>query len=234
MDILLDFHVWLSLISLTAIEIILGVDNLVFIAIVTSRLHSSQQKLARRIGLLMAMIMRLLLLTIIVWLAESTKPFMHLGPIPISLRSAVLFFGGLFLFYKAVIELLHMKQQQANNYQKKTTKFMAAIAQIMLFDMLFSLDSVITAVGIVDQYWIMVVAIIIAVLMMMLAAEPVTRFIMKYQRIKVLALCILVLVSIKLILSGLSIHVPSTFIFTAMGFAFFIELINIWLKSFRQ
>lgn len=234
MEIFLHAQTWVSLLALTTIEIILGVDNLVFIAIVTSKLHISQQKKARRIGLALAMIMRLLLLAVIVWLAESIKPLFMIGNFPVSIRSLVLFFGGLFLLIKAGQELLETRKPHVQVTEKRAGQFLTAIIQITLFDILFSLDSVISAVGIVKEYEIMAIAIVIAVLTMIVASEPIARFIMGNARIKILALCILLLVGLKLVLEGLHVEVASAYLFIAMGFALFVEMINIWLVKAKH
>lgn len=234
MDIFLHAQTWVSLLALTTIEIILGVDNLVFIAIVTSKLHISQQKTARRLGLGLAMIMRLLLLAMIVWLAESTKPLFMLGDFPVSIRSLVLFFGGIFLLIKAGHELLETRKPHIQVTEKCAGRFWTAILQITLLDILFSLDSVISAVGIVKEYEIMAIAIVIAVLTMIVASEPIAHFIMHNARIKILALCILLLVGVKLTLEGLNVDVNSAYLFVAMGFALFVEIMNLWLAKTKK
>ena len=234
MQIFLSVDTWISLLALTALEIILGVDNLVFIAIVTSKLHQSQQKLARRIGLLLAMVSRLILLAFIVWLAESTKPIFSVWGHGFSIRDMVLFFGGLFLLAKSLHELWAMRKPESASAPRHASKFAMAIFQIAIFDILFSLDSIITAVGIVQHYWVMATAIIIAIIVMIVASEPVSRFIMGYPRVKVLALCILLLVSVKLILAGFNVHVPSAYIFVTIGFALLVELVNISLERIRS
>ena len=234
MQIFLSIDTWISLLALSALEIILGVDNLVFIAIVTSKLHQSQQKLARRVGLLLAMVSRLILLAFIVWLAESTKPIFFIGGGGFSIRDMVLFFGGLFLLVKSLHELWVKRKPEVSLAPRHASKFTLAIIQIAIFDTLFSLDSVITAVGIVQHYWVMAIAIIIAVMVMIVASEPVSRFIMGYPRVKVLALCILLLVSVKLILAGFNIHIPSAYIFVTIGFALLVELVNIGLERVRS
>ncbi len=235
MSTLLSVDNWLSLLALAAIEIILGVDNLVFIALVTTKLPPHQQKLARRVGLSLAMLCRLVLLALIVWLAQATKPLFYLFTKGFSIRDLVLFAGGVFLLIKSLSELNAMRHTE-----EKTTKgrryatFGVAITQIAIFDILFSLDSIITAVGIVDHYWVMAAAIIIAVIVMIIASEPVSHFIMGYPRVKVLALCILILVSVKLILAAFNLHIPSAYIFVTIGFALFVELTNIALKRFKR
>ena len=234
MSTLLSVDSWLSLLALATIEIILGVDNLVFIAIVTTKLPLHQQKLARRLGLSLAMFCRLLLLAFIVWLAQATKPLFYLFAKGFSIRDIVLFAGGSFLLIKSIYELNLMRHaEQQSGAQHHPSSFAIALAQIVVFDMLFSLDSIITAVGIVDHYWIMAVAIIIAVIVMIIASEPVSRFIIEYPRIKVLALCILILVSVKLILAAFAVSIPSKYIFAIIGFALLVELVNIMLKRLK-
>jgi predicted tellurium resistance membrane protein TerC len=229
MDIFLQTQTWVSLLALTGIEIILGVDNLVFIAIVTGKLPQHRQKLARRVGLSMAMLMRLLLLASIVWLAEATVPFMHIAHFPVSIRTLILFLGGLFLVYKSIHELLSLRSADDESTRQPTTFFMA-ILQIMVFDIIFSLDSVITAIGVVQEYEVMAIAIILAVLLMLLGSEPIMGFIMRHARVKILALAVLILVGIKLMLGGLGFHIPSAYLYVTMAFALFVELINIYIK----
>ena len=209
--------IWLSLLALSALEIVLGVDNLVFIAIVTDKLPVRQQKLARRVGLLLAMGMRLLLLAVIVWLAESTQPLFQLGGLNFSVRDMVLLLGGLFLLVKASYELWEMRRPSSQLKTRRTAKFSWAIVQITLFDIVFSLDSVITAVGVAQHYWVMAVAIVLAVLVMILASEPVSHFILGNAKIKALALAILILVGVKLVLAAFTVDIPSSYLFIAIA-----------------
>jgi predicted tellurium resistance membrane protein TerC len=231
MNLFLQVDTWISLLALTSLEIILGVDNLILIAIVTSRLPIHQQKLARKVGLLLAMLMRLFLLAAIVWIAGLTEVLFSIGNLAISIRDLMLITGGIFLIIKSFCELYKLRYSLQQHQKTKNTIFLTAIIEIVFFDILFSLDSVITAVGIMQEYQVMALAIILTVLLMLLASEPVSRFIMANMRIKILALCILILVGIDLILKGLSVGWPTAYIFVAMGFAFGVEIINRWIVS---
>ena len=226
MSLFLHVDTWINLAALSFIEIVMGVDNLLLIAIITSRLPIHQQATARRLRLLLAMVMRLLLLAIIVWLASLTQTLFTLGQQAVSIRDLVLISGGLFLLIKSIHELIEVKRSEHSQYEPKRVNFGLALVQIMLFDLMFSLDSVITAVGIVQDYIIMAIAIILAVLVMLFASGPVSRFIMANTRMKVLALCILFLVGIQLIFDGLNLDISTAYLFVAMGFAIAVELIN--------
>jgi predicted tellurium resistance membrane protein TerC len=220
----------LSLLLLTFIEIIMGVDNLVFISVVTARLPAHQQRKVRQIGLMLAMVMRLGLLAIIVWLASLTKPLFDIGSLSFSIRDLILISGGLFLIYKSIEEIIEHEHDLSKSTRKKLS-MKVALFQIILFDLLFSLDSIITAVGVANVYWVMATAIVICVLVMLLGSELASRLIMKNPRIRVLALCILFLIGIKLVLDGLTIHLSTGYVFSAMGFALVVEIINNWLAK---
>ncbi len=229
MEIFLSIHTWLSLLALSVIEIILGIDNLVFLTVITSRLHPDQQKIARRIGLFLALIMRLGLLGIIVWLAELTQPLFHLGAKAFSIRDITLILGGFFLIIKALQEIIACVRPIKHEPKKSLKLFWLAVLQIMFFDILFSLDSVITAVGIAQEYLVMALAIILAMILMMVASEPISRFIMGNARIKLLALSILLFVGIELLLVGFNVFVSPEYVFVAMGFGLFVEFLNLWV-----
>ena len=234
MEIFLSLDTWVSLLALSVIEIILGIDNLVFITIATNRLHPTQQKIARRVGLFLALITRLLLLGVIVWLANLTQTIWQWGKLDISIRDITLILGGIFLIIKAIKEILACIYPKPHAPHKSLHLFGLVIVQIMFFDILFSLDSVITAVGIAKEYLVMACAIVLAVIVMMVASEPLNRFIMSHSRIKVLALCILLFVGIELVLVGLGVFLSPEYIFVAMGFGLFVELINLWIEKKKK
>lgn len=228
MEIFLQPSAWLSLITLIFIEIVLGIDNIVFLVIVSMRLPKEKQKTARRLGLALATISRLLLLASIVWLAGLTSPLFSIGHFDVSVRNLLMFFGGVFLVYKAWSELRNL--QQHATVKKATTRaaFGVVILEIILFDLLFSLDSIITAVGIADHFIVMAIAIMMAILVMLFASEAISRYIEKRPRVKILALCLLILVGVELMLDGLHVEIPVSYLFTAMGFALLVELVNQW------
>jgi predicted tellurium resistance membrane protein TerC len=219
-----------SLLALSFIEIVLGIDNLVFISLNTARLPKEQQKLIRRIGLTLALVMRLLLLFIIVWLASLTKPLFSIAALSFSLRDLLMIGGGGFLVFKSITEYLG-HEADIENSKKPKASWKRVLTEIIIFDLLFSLDSIITAVGIVQNYWVMATAIIIAVSVMLFASEVTSRLIFKYPRLRILAVGILFLVGLKLLLDGFSLHLSSNYIFCAMGFALFIEALNILLEK---
>jgi predicted tellurium resistance membrane protein TerC len=233
----------IGLLTLTVMEVVLGIDNVIFLAIVAGKLPQHQQKLARRIGLGAALGSRLLLLCTLTVLMSLTAPLFTLPDLPflhdpeargVSWRDLILFVGGLFLVGKSVKEI-HEKVQEARDGHKeaggkKPAGFVAAIIQIAVIDIIFSLDSVITAVGMVDELWVMIVAVIIAVVIMLIFSEPISAFVDKNPTIKLLALSFLILIGVLLLAEGLGQHVDKGYIYFAMGFAVVIELLNIRMR----
>jgi len=231
MDALLTSSGLVALVTLTFLEIVLGVDNVIFISILSGNLPSSQQGPARRVGMLAAMGMRILLLLSIVWIIRLTAPlFFALGR-PISGRDLILIGGGLFLLAKATNEIhARLEGEEGGSSARVRPSFAAVIAQIMLLDLVFSLDSVITAVGMATEVSIMVVAVILAVGVMMLAARPISAFVNRHPTVKVLALSFLLLIGTSLIGEGLGMHIPKGYIYFAMGFSVFVEMINLRVR----
>ena len=218
----------LALVTLTFLEIVLGVDNIIFISILSSKLPTAQQGRARRVGLLAAMVMRVLLLLSIVWIIRLTSPLFYILGRPISGRDLILFGGGLFLLAKATVEIHErLEGEEGHSSARVRPSFGAVIAQIAVLDIVFSLDSVITAVGMADQISIMVAAVILAVGVMMFSAGPISSFINRHPTIKVLALSFLLLIGVSLIGEGLGMHIPKGYIYFAMGFSVFVEMINL-------
>ena len=228
MDWLKDPAIWASLITLTALEIVLGIDNLVFIAILTGRLPAAQQNRARRIGLALALITRLPLLASIFWIIGLTQPLLDLFGRPVSWRDVVLAAGGLFLLYKGTREIHHSLEGDGPDEKpaRARTSFAGVVAQIMLLDIVFSLDSVITAVGMASKFWVMAAAIIIAVAIMLAAAGPLADFVQRYPTVKMLALSFLMLIGMTLIADGAGFHVPKGYIYAAIGFSVGVEAMN--------
>jgi predicted tellurium resistance membrane protein TerC len=221
----------IALITLTFFEIVLGVDNVIFISILSSKLPSSQQGRARQIGLLAAMGMRILLLLSIVWIIRLTAPLLYILGRPISGRDLILIGGGLFLLAKATIEMHgRLEGEEGHSSARVRPSFAAVVTQIAVLDMVFSLDSVITAVGMADQISIMVAAVILAVGVMMLSAKPISSFINRHPTIKVLALSFLLLIGVSLVGEGLGMHIPKGYIYFAMGFSVFVEVINLRVR----
>ena len=231
MDTLLTFSGVIALITLTSLEIVLGVDNIIFISILTSKLPFAQQGTARRMGLLAAMAMRILLLLSIFWIIRLTAPLFYILERPISGRDLILIGGGLFLLAKATTEIHErLEGEEGHSSARVRPSFAAVITQIVLLDIVFSLDSVITAVGMADEIIIMVTAVILAVAVMMFSAGPISSFVNRHPTVKVLALSFLLLIGISLVGEGLGLHIPKGYIYFAMGFSVLVELINLRVR----
>jgi predicted tellurium resistance membrane protein TerC len=232
MDWLTDPQIWIALGTLTFLEIVLGVDNIIFISILSGKLPEAQQPKARRLGLLAAMVMRVLLLFSLAWIIRLTEPWFTVVGQAISGRDLILILGGLFLLGKSTYEIHDkLEGQEGHASAKIAASFVSVIVQIMLLDIVFSLDSVITAVGMVDELWVMVAAVIIAVGIMMLSAEPISDFVHKHPTVKMLALSFLLLIGLSLLLEGFDHHIPKGYIYFAMGFSVFVEMINLRLRK---
>lgn len=216
-----------SLITLIILEAILGIDNLVFISILSSRLPVDRQKSARRIGLMLAWVTRLLLLAGVFWIVGLTKPIIHIFKFDLSWHDIFLIGGGLFLLAKGTREI-HIEMELAGHSEHPTLRanFFAVISQIAIFDIIFSLDSILTAIGLTKIYWIMATAITIAILIMLLASEPLTRFINRHPTIKMLALSFLLLIGIMLIADGFHFEIPRAYLYFAVCFSLFVEALN--------
>jgi predicted tellurium resistance membrane protein TerC len=221
----------LALITLTFLEIVLGVDNVIFISILSGKLPVPQQASARRTGLLAAMGMRILLLLSIVWITRLTTPLFYILGRPISGRDLILMGGGLFLLAKATIEIHNrLEGEEGHSSSRVRPSFASVISQIVVLDIVFSLDSVITAVGMADEIAIMAAAIILSVGVMMFSAAPISAFVNRHPTVKVLALAFLLLIGIALVADGLGMHIPKGYIYFAIGFAVFVEMINLRVR----
>jgi len=220
--------------TLTALEIVLGIDNIIFLSILVARLPEKQRAIGRTLGLALAMLTRLALLFSLSWVMGLTQPFISPFGYDISGRDIILIGGGLFLLYKATIEIHQSVEgsgEEEMNLQKGSSKFLMVLIQIAILDIVFSLDSVITAVGLVSQVSIMAIAIVIAVGVMMFAAKSIGEFVDRHPTIKVLALSFLVIVGITLIMEGFNVHVPKGYIYFAMAFSLAVEMINIRMRK---
>jgi len=232
MDAFLTSDGLLALVTLTFLEIILGVDNVIFISILSGKLPPSHQKQARRTGLLAAMVMRIALLVSIAWIVRLTRPLFTVLGQEISGRDLILIIGGLFLIGKATLEIHErLEGEEEHRTTRAAPSFGAVIAQIMLLDIVFSLDSVITAVGMAEDISIMVTAVVLSVAIMMFSAEPISHFVSHHPTIKVLALSFLLLIGVSLVGDGLDMHVPKGYIYFAMGFSVFVEMINLRVRG---
>ena len=231
MESLTDPQIWIALATLTFLEIVLGVDNIIFISILSGKLPPEQQPRARRLGLLGAMGTRVLLLLSLSWIVKLTKPLFTIGQ-EISGRDLILILGGLFLIGKSTYEIHDKLEGEEGHASKRVpASFTSVLVQIMLLDIVFSLDSVITAVGMVDVLWVMIAAVMIAVGIMMVSAEPISTFVHKHPTVKMLALSFLLLIGMSLILEGFDHHIPKGYIYFAMGFSVFVEMINLRLRK---
>lgn len=223
--------IFFALSTLTLLEIILGIDNLVFLAIMTEKLPQKQRKPARRFGLTLAWVTRLLLLASAVWLTGLTEPFVTIMAFEFSGRDLFMLAGGLFLLVKGTEEIRNLIEPRALKKSVRTSqRFGLVIVQIALLDIVFSLDSVLTAVGLTQQFTLMAIAITIAILAMIFASEPLTAFIEKHPTIKMLALAFLLLIGTVLIADGMHFHVPRGYVYFAMGFSLGVECLNVYRR----
>ncbi|HHE9443289.1 TPA: TerC family protein [Haemophilus influenzae 10810] len=231
-----DPEAWISLATLTALEIILGVDNIIFISILVGRLPESQRQFGRIIGLGLAMLTRILLLMSLAWMMKLTAPLFTLFNQEISGRDLILLIGGLFLIVKSSGEIKEAinHQEHHNSESKNKVSYFGVLIQIAVLDIVFSLDSVITAVGMASHLPVMILAIMIAVGVMMFAAKPIGDFVDTHPTLKILALAFLVLVGISLIAESLDIHIPKGYIYFAMGFSVVVEMINIRMRRLMK
>src|SRR4051812_36305229 len=221
----------IALATLTFLEIVLGVDNIIFISILSGRLPPAQQPTARRLGLLLAMGTRILLLFSLSWVVKLTAPLFALWGHEISGRDLILILGGLFLLAKSTHEIHGRLEGEEAGSGRAASSFASVLVQIALLDIVFSLDSVITAVGMVDSVSVMIAAVMISVMIMMAAAEPISAFVHKHPTVKMLALSFLLLIGMSLLLEGFDHHIPKGYIYFAMGFSVFVEMINLRVRS---
>ncbi|MEU4323824.1 TerC family protein [Nonomuraea dietziae] len=232
LDWVADPQIWIGFFTLVALEIVLGIDNIIFISILAGKLPPEQRDRARVLGLGAALVTRLLLLLALAWVVRLTEPLFEVLGQEISGRDLILILGGLFLLAKSVLEIgesMELKGQDGK--ERKVTSFTSVILQIMVLDIVFSLDSVITAVGMVDELGVMVAAVIVAVLVMLFASGPISRFVDKHPSIKMLALSFLVLIGVVLLAEGFDQHIPKGYIYFAMAFSVVVELLNIRMRS---
>jgi predicted tellurium resistance membrane protein TerC len=224
---------WASLLTLTILEIVLGIDNIIFISIIAAKLPENQQAKARTIGLMLALIMRIVLLMLIFWIAHLTAPLFSILGNEISWRDIILIGGGLFLLVKGTTEIHHSIEgaKDEKTVGLKQVTFGAVLAQIAVLDIVFSLDSVITAVGMADERSIMVAAVIIAIGVMLFAAKPVSDFVNKHPTVKMLALSFLLLVGMALIADGFDVHIPRGYLYFAVAFSLGVECLNLWMRK---
>jgi len=228
MEVLLDPNIWVGLLTLVVLEIVLGIDNLIFIAILADKLPPHQREKARIAGLSLAMVMRLGLLSVISWMVTLTQPLFSIAALSFSGRDLILLLGGIFLLFKATLEL-HERVEGKSHVQtgkREYASFAAVVAQIIVLDAVFSLDAVITAVGMVEQLWVMMAAVVISMSVMLFASKPLTRFVNAHPTVVVLCLSFLLMIGLSLIAEGLGFHIPKGYIYAAIGFSVVIEALN--------
>jgi predicted tellurium resistance membrane protein TerC len=223
----------MALLTLILLEVVLGLDNVIFISIVAARLPQDQQKKARRLGLILAMVLRLALLGIISLILKLEGNLFTIFNIGISGKDIILILGGLFLLYKASTEIYHKMEGEEGDTSKniKAKSFRSVIIQILLLDMVFSVDSIITAVGMVDELWIMYVSVIVSVTIMLFASEPISKFVNKHPAFKMLALSFLLLIGMSLIGEGLDFHIPKGYIYFAMAFSLGVDILQMRMNK---
>lgn len=236
MELLLQPEIWVALATLTALEIVLGIDNIIFISILAGKLPAEQQARARTLGLGAAMLMRILLLFSLTWIMKLTEPLLSVLGKELSGRDLILIGGGLFLTAKSVFEIHERLEgdEAQNGPAAAAASFASVIAQIMVLDIVFSLDSVITAVGLTPHLPVMITAVVISVAFMMVFAGPVSRFVEAHPTLKILALSFLILIGFALIGEGVGLHIPKGYIYFSMAFAFAVEMINLRVRSRRK
>lgn len=247
MEFLSNPEIWVSLLTLTVLEIVLGIDNIIFISILSGKLPEHQQKKARQLGLALAMITRILLLLSLSWVMTLTDPLFNIGSwfgvtspewlekMAISGRDLILLVGGLFLIYKSTAEIHDkLEGQEHETGVKKVYSFSGVLAQILVLDVVFSLDSVITAVGMADEVLVMIAAVVISIIVMMFSAGSISAFVNKHPTVKMLALSFLLLIGVSLIAEGFDQHIPKGYIYFAMAFSVLVEMLNLKTKKSSQ
>lgn len=235
MELLTSPAVWLSFATLALLEVVLGIDNIIFLSIITDKLPKAQQPLARRIGLAMALIMRIVLLSMVAWIATLTHPVFTIADHTVSWRDLIMLGGGMFLLYKGTGEIHHtMEGHDETHSSAKSAAFFWIIVQIAVLDLVFSLDSVITAVGMSDHLPVMIAAVVFAIAVMLFASEPVSKFVHDHPTIKMLALSFILLVGMVLIADGLHLHIPKGYLYFAIAFSLGVESLNLLAAKRRE
>jgi predicted tellurium resistance membrane protein TerC len=235
MEWITDPTIWASLLTLTLLEVVLGIDNVIFVSIVANRLPEAQRASARRIGLGAALVLRLVFLSMIAWIVGLTEPILEVFDHAVSWRDVILIAGGLFLIYKGTTEIHGAVEGEVeHDGGGATASFAAVIGQIIVLDLVFSIDSVVTAVGMAEHLWVMIVAVVLAMAVMLAAAGPISGFINAHPTAKMLALSFLLLIGMALIADGLQFHVPRGYLYAAVGFSVVVEALNMLAKRKKK
>ncbi len=237
LELLSDPNVWIAFATLTVMEVVLGIDNIIFISIVVSRLPPEQAKRARQIGLALALIFRIALLSVLTWLIALTTPLFTVFDHPFSWRDLILLVGGLFLLYKATAEIHEQIEGETNEEEaerKAKNSYSFVISQIVLIDIIFSVDSIITAIGMAEDIEVMVAAVVVAVGVMYIASGPISDFVHRHPTVKMLALSFLLLIGVSLVADSIGFHIPRGYIYFAMAFSTIVEVFNIFVRSRRS
>ncbi|MDR9417632.1 TerC family protein [Gracilimonas sp.] len=235
MEILLTPESWIALLTLTFLEIVLGIDNIIFISIVSNKLPAENQQKARITGLVLALIFRIAMLFSISWIIGFTEPLFSVFDFEFSIRDLILFAGGIFLIFKSTVEIHHKMEGQHNEKgDKKLATFGQVIFQIVALDLIFSFDSILTAIGLTDELILMVIAIIISIIVMIVFAETISEFIKNHPTLEVLALSFLILIGFMLMIEAFEFHVPKGYIYFAVFFSLFVEIVNMRIRKKRD
>lgn len=235
MEIFLEPNTWVALLTLAFLEIVLGIDNIIFISIVTNKLPAHQQKKARNLGLILALVFRIGLLLGVTWIITFTQPLFTVFDVEISGRDIILLAGGLFLLFKSTIEIHHkMEGAGADASSAKVKSFMAVITQIVLLDIIFSFDSILTAIGLTEEIILMVIAVTISIVIMMIFSKKISDFIAQHPTLEILALSFLILIGFMLMIEALHYHVPKGYIYFAVFFSLVVEMLNMRLRTKRD
>lgn len=232
MEWITDPQIWLAFVTLSVLELVLGIDNIIFISILSGKLPEADQPRARFIGLSLALVMRVLLLLSLTWMMGLVAPLFTVAGVEFSGRSIILLVGGLFLIFKSTHEI-HGSLEASEGEQRRSfySGFAAVIIQIMLLDIVFSLDSVITAIGMSNNIWVMIAAVVVAIIAMMLFAGPIGAFVLRHPSVKMLALAFLLMIGLTLIADGLGFHIPKGYVYFAMAFSVFVEMLNLRIRK---
>lgn len=230
----MNFDFLIPLISLIALEVILGIDNIIFISILADKLPAEQRNKLRYYGIGLAMLMRLALLALISWILKLDRPLFEFADIEFTGKGLILIFGGLFLIYKSTKEIYHKTEEAQNDDKipKGKAVFSKLLVEVIILDLVFSVDSIITAVGMVDEIWVMYTAVIVTVIIMLVASRPISSFISQHPSFKVLALCFLMMIGVSLLAEGFAFNIPKGYIYFSMAFAFLVDIIQ--MKAIKK